>query len=93
SDAVETLLNIESLKNKNMKNSLMDKIDEALQMIDEGLYKVALNKLENDILQKTNGCGQTGEPDKNDWIITCEEQSEVYPLIIETIEHVKGLME
>ena len=25
--------------------------------------------------------------------ITCEEQSEVYPLIIETIEHVKGLME
>jgi hypothetical protein len=93
SDAVETLLSPEDLKNKNMKYSLVNKIDEALQMIDEGLYKVALNKLENDILQKTNGCGQTGEPDKNDWIITCEEQSEVYPLIIETIEHVKGLME
>jgi hypothetical protein len=92
-DAVETLLSPESLKNKNMKNSLMNKIDDALEMIDKGLYKVALNKLENDILQKTNGCGRTGQPDKNDWIITCEQQSQVYPLIIETIEHVKGLME
>jgi len=42
---------------------------------------------------KTNGCTDTGEPDKNDWIATCEEQSEIYPLVIETIEHVKGLME
>ncbi len=36
---------------------------------------------------------QSGEPDKNDWIITCEEQSEIYPLIIETIEHVSSFIE
>jgi hypothetical protein len=36
---------------------------------------------------------ETCDPDRNDWIIACEEQSKVYPLIIETIEHVKGLME
>jgi len=41
---------------------------------------------------KTNGCAETGRPDKNDWIITCEEQGELYPLIIETIENVRGLM-
>jgi hypothetical protein len=39
-----------------------------------------------------NGCAETGEPDKNDWIITCEGQSQLYPLIIEAIENVKGLM-
>jgi hypothetical protein len=55
------------------------------------LYQGALNKLENDILGKTDGCAETGEPDKNDWLITCEAQSEVYPLIVETIEYVRSL--
>ena len=52
----------------------------------------ALDKLENDILRKTNGCAETGEPDKNDWIKTCEAQEKIYPLIIETMENVKGLI-
>ena len=55
------------------------------------LYQGALNKLENDILAKTDGCAETGEPDKNDWIITCEGQDEIYPLIVETIEYVRSL--
>jgi hypothetical protein len=62
-------------------------------MIGKDMYSNALNKLQNDILPKMNGCAETGEPDKNDWIITCEEQSEIYPLIIETIEDVRSLME
>lgn len=90
---VETLLKLESLKNKNMKEALLNKINEALDMIDEGLYRDALNKVQNDILQKTDGCADTGQPDNNDWIITCEEQAEVYPLIIETIEHIKTFIE
>jgi hypothetical protein len=91
-DAVEIELEPESLKNENMKNALLNKIDAALKMIEEGNYTSALSKLEHDILAKTNGCSQMGQPDKNDWIISCEQQSEVYPLIIETIEYVKGLM-
>jgi len=91
-DAVDMMLNPESLKNEKMKNALLNKIDAVLEMIDEGLYEAALNKLQNDILQKTDGCAETGQPDKNDWIITCEEQSEIYPLVVETIEHVMGLM-
>ena len=92
-DAVDIMLDPATLKNKNMKNALLNKIDEVLEMIDDGLYEDALSKLEHDILAKMNGCGETGEPDKNDWIITCEEQSTLYPLVIETIEYVEGLVE
>ncbi|MBA7667137.1 hypothetical protein ES703_75222 [subsurface metagenome] len=91
-DAVDMMLDPDTLKNKNMKNTLLNKINAVQQMLDKGRYEEALNKLQNDILQKTDGCAETGEPDKNDWIITCEEQGELYLLVIETIEHVKGLM-
>jgi hypothetical protein len=91
-DAVDIMLDPNSLKNENAKNALLNKIDAALNMIEEANYIGALNKLQNDILTKTNGCADMGQPDKNDWIITCEQQNEIYPLIIETIEHVKALM-
>jgi len=91
-DAVEVMLDPDTLKNRNMKNALLNKINAVQQMLDKGRYEEALNKLQNNILQKTDGCADTGEPDKNDWIITCEGQSVLYPLIIETIEYIKGLM-
>jgi len=92
-DAIDTILDPVSLRNENLKNALLNKINAVQQMIDEGLYEAALNKLQNDILQKTDGCAETGRPDKNDWIITCEQQCQIYPLFIETIEYVKSLME
>ncbi len=92
-DAVDVLLDPASLKNENMKNALLNKIDEAMAMIDEGLYEDALDKLEHDILAKTNGCAETGEPDKHDWILTCEQQSRVYGLVMESIEYVRSLIE
>ena len=49
--------------------------------------------MENDILEKMDGCADANEPDKNDWIKTCEEQGQIYPLIMETIEYVESLME
>jgi len=92
-EAVEVALDSNSLQNENMMNALLNKIDAAQAMIDDGRYQAALNKLENDILAKTDGCVESGEPDKNDWIITCEGQNEVYPLIMETIDYVMALME
>jgi len=92
-DAVDIMLDPESLKNKNMKNALSNKIDGVLEMIEEGNYTGALSKLKHDILAKMNGCVETGKPDRNDWIITCEQQNVVYPLVLETIEYVKSLME
>jgi hypothetical protein len=81
------------LKNENMKYLLLNKIIAVQQMIDEGLYEDALSMLENDILQKTNGCAETGQPDKDDWIVTCEGQNKLYPLVVETIEHVNSFIE
>lgn len=91
--AVEIVLEPKNLKSENLKEHYINKIKTAQEMIDSGNLTSALNKLENDILQKTNGCDETGEPDKNDWVITCEEQSQVCSLIIETIEYVKSLIE
>jgi hypothetical protein len=58
-------------------------------MIEEERYEEALDKLENDILQKTNGCAETGAPDKNDWIRDCDTQNQVYPFITEAIALLK----
>jgi hypothetical protein len=92
-DAVAIMLDPNNLKSENLKKPYINKINVALEMIDEGLYEDALSKLEQDILEKTNGCGDAGKPDKNDWIITCEHQNVVYPLVVETVEYVKNLME
>jgi hypothetical protein len=81
------------LKNKNVKYLLLTRIIAVQQMVDEGLYEDALSILENDILQKTNGCAETGQPDKNDWIVTCEEQNKFYPIVVETIERVNSFIE
>jgi hypothetical protein len=61
-------------------------------MIDQGFYEDALDKLQNDILQKTNGCAGNGAPDKNDWIRNCDDQAMVYPLIMETIALLENLI-
>lgn len=86
------LLSEESLKNRNLKNALTNKINAVLGKIDEGAYDEALNKLRNDILEKTNGCAETDEPDRNDWLTTCEAQGSVYPLIMEAIEFLENLI-
>ncbi len=91
-EAVEETLDANSLVNENMQNALTNKINAVMNMIDAGHYAQAINKLENDILQKTDGCAETGAPDKNDWITTCEQQDQIYPLIIEMIDYLEGLI-
>ena len=72
-------------KNANMQNTLGNKINATVDMINDGLFQDALDKLENDILTKTNGCADTGAPDKNDWINDCPAQGLVYPIVIDAI--------
>jgi hypothetical protein len=100
SDAIDLMLDPNTLKNANMANALTNKIDQVLAMIDTGNYQAALKnyqaalkKLENDILAKTDGCANSGQPDKNDWIETCQQQAQIYPLVMETIEYVETLIE
>lgn len=78
------------LKNPNMANALTGKINAVLKMIEQEQYQGALDKLTNDILTKTDGCANGGEPDKNDWIKTCAEQEAVYNLLLEAISIVES---
>jgi hypothetical protein len=70
-------LNVNVFKNRNMPNTLTNKINAVLQDIDQGLYLQALGKLKDDILGKTGGCALAGVPDKNDWITNCGAQGQV----------------
>ncbi len=87
-DAIDMIndLPVDSLKNKNMKTPLVNKLNVGLKMEEECFYESAFNKLVKDVAQKMNGCDDIGEPDKNDWLITCEAQNQVYPVIIEAIK-------
>lgn len=82
---------LDDLKNINMQNTLTNKVNAALALIEQGAYAEALNKLQNDLLGKTDGCATSGSPDKNDWIEDCAGQDQVYQLIMEAIEYVTEL--
>jgi hypothetical protein len=76
---------------KNMKNALINKLNAVIASINAGLYRDALDQLQNDILGKTDGCAKTGAPDKNDWITTCQDQEKVYPLIFDLIRLIQDM--
>lgn len=80
-------------KNPNSANALINKLNATLATLSEENYQDVVNKLQNDLLKKTDGCANEGESDKNDWIITCEGQERIYSLIIRAIELVEKLLE
>ena len=86
-------LDPDAFKNPNAANALINMIEAALKMVEKGNYKGALNKISNEILKKTDGCANTGQPDKNDWILTCEDQEKLYPLVARAIELLQRLLE
>ena len=85
-------LDSNDFKCRKMQNILTKKINAVLQRVDQGLYSEALDKLEYDILQKTNGCADIGAPDRNDWITNCSAQGQVYPIIMETIDLLRTMI-
>ena len=81
------------LKNGNLtRDSMINKINAVLGIINQENYVTAIGKLENDILERINGCIVSGVPDNDDWIITCEGQGQVYPLISEARGHLQNLI-
>jgi len=92
-EAVEIIneLGPDSFNNEESFITLTNHMNDVLSILDEGLYTEALTILENDILEITNGCAEAGQPDENDWIMDCEVQGLVYPLILEAIELLKCL--
>ena len=77
----------------------------SLASIDNGNYADAMNQLGNDIIMKMDGCASTGAPDKNVWITTeskspsqseiqqaCQQQSFVYPLLLDAKEYIANFL-
>jgi K319-like protein len=84
-------LNPSVFKNATMQKTFNNKLNAVIADIEAGNYANALDKLQNDILGKTDGCANSGAPDSNDWIKDCVSQGEVYPLILEVIEMLRSL--
>jgi hypothetical protein len=84
-------LNPGVFKNTNMQKTFNNKLNAVIADIEAGNYANALDKLQHDILAKTDGCANAGVPDSNDWIKDCVSQAQVYPLILEVIEMLRGL--
>jgi hypothetical protein len=86
-----TALSSNLLKNANMQNTLNNKLNAVIADVNSADYTAAINKLQNDILAKTDGCAISGAPDKNDWITDCKTQATLYPQIQSIINQIKGL--
>ncbi len=74
----------------NLANELANKINAAFSLIPSGQYAEAIDELQNDILSKIDGCATGGVPDNNDWLKACDEQDQVYPVIIEVINYLNS---
>jgi hypothetical protein len=82
-DAVNDL-DASAFKNKSLQKNMAKHIGQALGLIDKGEFEQALSKIES-VVGKTDGCANTGAPDKNDWIIDCAAQEQVYWLLQDAI--------
>jgi hypothetical protein len=81
------------LKNGNVtRDSLINKINAVLGIIYQENYTTAKGKLENDVLERINGCIVSGTPDSDDWIMTCAGQGRVYPLVNKARGHLQNLI-
>ncbi len=73
-------------KNRNMKKTLINKLNVVIESIENKQFPDAVDKLEHDILEKMNGCTTLGNPDRDDWIIDCGAQNQVYPLLLKVVD-------
>jgi len=82
-----------AFRNANNRKALVNKLNAVIAEVEAGLKTDALEKLNDDILAKTDGCAAAGAPDRNDWITVCPgAQDQVDPLVRTAIRIVEGLL-
>jgi homospermidine synthase len=93
-DEITLIGSLDSLvfKNRNLQNSLINKLQAVMSAIQSDDYDDAVRKLQMDVVGKTDGCALSGEPDKNDWIFTCETQQVVYTSLMNIITRITELI-
>ncbi len=66
-------------KAKEQKQELSNKLNAVLDQINSGFYQGAIDKLNNDIKPKMDGC--IGGNPEDDWIIDCSSQKMLIEII------------
>ncbi len=72
-------------KNSSSQNVLINKVEVVKKQVMNTAYWGALEKIQSDVLQKTDGCAVAGMMDKNDWVTNCDAQKQFYWSIHEII--------
>jgi hypothetical protein len=80
------------LKNATMQKALTNKLAAVIADVEAGYLQDALDKLEHDVIAKTDGCAASGAPDKNDWLKTCAAQGPIYALLREAADLLQSLL-
>jgi len=78
-------------KNKTMGKTLTNNLNAVVAMIAHGAYAGALNKLENDVASRVDGCAAGGVPDDNDWVMNCAAQDDILRLVTTTMQYLGRL--
>ncbi len=65
-------------KNPSSQRVLMQKVEVVQKQIQHGAYWDSMDKLQEDLMSKTDGCVAKGSPDKNDWVTDCAAQKQLY---------------
>jgi hypothetical protein len=92
-DLIATVKGLEVgyFRKPSLQKILTNKLTAVGRMLNQRLYADALDKLEKDILKKTDGCStEKGRADKNDWITDCVVQDQVYQAIVEVMLLLQG---
>ncbi len=77
-------------KNENRQGTLINKINVATEMILQGKYRAAANKLEEDVLPKLGNCD--GGKAKGTWLTCCTTSAgNAQQLVVEVIEYLGQL--
>jgi len=90
----------DAFKNATMKNALLIELNVVIATIDAGIclpklhrsfFELAIDQLQY-VMTQTDGCANSKVPDKTDWIIKCQYQNMVYPLIWDAIDNLRPLL-
>lgn len=76
-----------AFKQPSAQRVLEQKLSVIRKQVNKGCYAEALEKLQNDILSKMNGCidSKGKAPDKNDWVRSCDAQKQLYWAVNEIV--------
>ena len=66
-----------AIKQPNGPTVLAQKVAVIKKLVQKGNYAEALQKMQDDVVQKADGCTLGSGPDKNDWILSCDLQKQI----------------